>query len=92
MYVFFPSLLPLVSSALSRLAGSSALRQPRERERERESLQAYKSVCVDGGKCVHAVNARGPLIVSRTSASRIDLSHGERQIAVRRSFGSLEDL
>ena len=28
--------------------------------------------------------------MSRTSARRIDLSHGERQIAVRRSFASLE--
>ena len=40
-------------------------------------------------RCGRAL-ARGPLIVSRTSARRIDLSHGERQIAVRRSFASLE--
>lgn len=33
--------------------------------------------------------ARGPLIVSRTSARRIDLSHGKRQIAARRSLASL---
>lgn len=45
-------------------------------------------VYVHTGECVHAVNARGPLIVSRTSSRRIDLSHAKRQIAVRRSFGS----
>lgn len=76
--MFFPSLLPLVLCI--RVADSGCER-------------AYKRVCVcmcvcHGGKCVHAVNARGPLIVSRTSARRIDLSHGKRQIAVRRTFGS----
>lgn len=35
--------------------------------------------------CVRAVNVRGSLIVSRTSASTIDLSHAKRQIAARRS-------
>lgn len=35
--------------------------------------------------CVHAMNVRGSLIVSRTSARTIDLSHARRQIAARRS-------
>lgn len=46
-----------------------------------ESIQVRARVCE---------RARGPLIVSRTSTRRIDLSHGKRQIAVRRrSFASL---
>ncbi|TGZ51882.1 hypothetical protein DBV15_10002 [Temnothorax longispinosus] len=35
--------------------------------------------------CVRAVNVRGSLIMSRTSARTIDLSHARRQIAARRS-------
>lgn len=52
---------------------------------EERSPSKCALVCV----CV-CERARGPLIVSRTSARRIDLSHGKRQIAVRRrSFASL---
>lgn len=47
------------------------------------------SKCARARACV-CERARGPLIVSRTSTRRIDLSHGKRQIAVRRrSFASL---